>query len=78
MGARALSSGGERFLDTEEVGGSNPPAPTNPLVRGDFATFHRMAAWGSTRPEAPASMASTGWFGYNLISKSPLLTNSIA
>jgi hypothetical protein len=48
------------------------------LVRGDFATFHRMAAWGSTRPEAPASMASTAWFGYNLISKSPLLTNSIA
>ena len=28
MRARALSSGGERFLDTEEVGGSNPPAPT--------------------------------------------------
>jgi hypothetical protein len=25
---RALSSGGERFPDTEEVGGSNPPAPT--------------------------------------------------
>ena len=29
MGPRALSSGGERFLDTEEVGGSNPPAPTS-------------------------------------------------
>ena len=25
---RALSSGGERFLDTEEVRGSNPLAPT--------------------------------------------------
>ena len=32
MRARALSSGGERFLDTEEVGGSNPPAPTTFLA----------------------------------------------
>jgi hypothetical protein len=28
MAVRALSSEGERFPDTEEVGGSNPPAPT--------------------------------------------------
>jgi hypothetical protein len=28
MSARALSSGGERFLDAEEVRGSNPLAPT--------------------------------------------------
>ena len=27
-GNRALSSGGERLLHTQEVGGSNPPAPT--------------------------------------------------
>jgi hypothetical protein len=27
-GIRALSSGGERFLDAEEVRGSNPLAPT--------------------------------------------------
>ena len=26
---RALGSGGERFLDTEEVVGSNPAVPTN-------------------------------------------------
>jgi hypothetical protein len=25
---KARSSGGERFLDTEEVGGSRPPGPT--------------------------------------------------
>ena len=25
---QARSSGGERFLDTEEAGGSRPPAPT--------------------------------------------------
>src|SRR5581483_10389585 len=28
QGSRALSSGGERFLDAEEVRGSNPLAPT--------------------------------------------------
>ena len=28
VGPRALSSGGERFLDAEEVRGSNPLAPT--------------------------------------------------
>ena len=35
---RALSSGGERFLDAEEVVGSNPAAPTmrNPLRRKGF------------------------------------------
>jgi hypothetical protein len=27
--ARAISSGGERFLDAEEVSGSNPLSPTN-------------------------------------------------
>ncbi len=29
---RALSSGGERFLDAEEVRGSNPLAPTKPVL----------------------------------------------
>ena len=28
MREKARSSGGERFLDTEEVGGSKPPGPT--------------------------------------------------
>ena len=28
MDPKARSSGGERFLDTEEVGGSIPPGPT--------------------------------------------------
>lgn len=28
MREKARSSGGERFLDTEEVGGSRPPGPT--------------------------------------------------
>ena len=28
MHPKARSSGGERFLDTEEVGGSIPPGPT--------------------------------------------------
>src|SRR5687767_12227352 len=32
---RALSSGGERFLDTEEVRGSNPLAPTRRAQRLD-------------------------------------------
>ena len=30
--ARAISSGGERFLDTEEVSGSNPLSPTSLVV----------------------------------------------
>src|SRR5919106_105473 len=44
MGFRALSSGGERFLDTEEVGGSNPPAPTTkgPGHRA-FSHFRRLS-----------------------------------
>src|SRR5687768_2267897 len=42
MGFRALSSGGERFLDTEEVGGSNPPAPTDKaLGHGAFSHSRR-------------------------------------
>ena len=34
VGLRALSSGGERFLDAEEVRGSNPLAPTSKLQLG--------------------------------------------
>jgi hypothetical protein len=33
--ARALSSAGERFPDTEEVTGSNPVAPTEERCRSD-------------------------------------------
>lgn len=32
---RALSSGGERFLDAEEVRGSNPLAPTSKATMND-------------------------------------------
>jgi integrase len=38
MGSRALSSGGERFLDTEEVGGSNPPAPTKTAAQRPYGS----------------------------------------
>ncbi len=46
---RALSSGGERFLDTEEVRGSNPLAPTTEAqVRG-----HRGGPLARERPPRP-------------------------
>ena len=39
-GLRAISSGGERFLDTEEVRGSNPLPPTTKLrVRAHLARY---------------------------------------
>src|SRR5881398_3606694 len=39
LSERALSSGGERFLDAEEVRGSNPLAPTKkPQVRRLFTS----------------------------------------
>src|SRR5438309_4973874 len=43
LAARAHSSGGERFLDTEEVRGSNPRAPTEtfPQVESRFSN-----SWG--------------------------------
>src|ERR1043165_9886304 len=43
--ARALSSGGERFLDAEEVRGSNPLAPTRePAGQAPFLTDQQLAS----------------------------------
>ena len=45
-GLRAVSSGGERFLDTEEVTGSNPVPPTKGLFsKLGMSTSHR-SGWG--------------------------------
>jgi hypothetical protein len=59
---RAISSGGERFLDAEEVSGSNPLSPTSeflldtrkaprkgkPLdLSGGFTTYPNPPPWGS-------------------------------
>jgi hypothetical protein len=38
---RALSSGVERFLDAEEVRGSNPLAPTRTRWSAPYSPFHR-------------------------------------
>ncbi len=38
---RAISSGGERFLDAEEVSGSNPLSPTSEFPLGKRETPHR-------------------------------------
>ena len=39
MKEQARSSVGERFLDTEEVGGSIPPVPIGNDLPGGFAGF---------------------------------------
>jgi hypothetical protein len=38
---RAISSGGERFLDAEEVSGSNPLSPTSESLLDTRKTAHK-------------------------------------
>jgi hypothetical protein len=55
---RALSSGGERFLDAEEVRGSNPLAPTSKLTRQQRFTMirqQRIIRRGNREPRGRAS-----------------------
>ena len=47
---QARSSGGERYLDAVEVGGSNPPAPTIPPSRGDCGREASVPAVCGPRP----------------------------
>ena len=59
--ARARSSAGERFPDTEEVTGSNPVAPTTILARQSAAGAKpgappaHLGRAGAARPSAPSS-----------------------
>ena len=63
---QARSSGGERYLDTVEVGGSNPPAPTIPpcpAFAGTPAERHCGLARRGRAPKFGESLPGGGWPG---------------
>ena len=61
--ARALSSGGERFLDAEEVRGSNPLAPTGTRALLGFLVSSAKAELGGTPCYVGGSAAFGGLVG---------------